>query len=274
MKLSGQDPDFHRKAINSGAHPKWTLSVQVDCCFSVMFIFADPSPSQVLPESRQHEFDFHILDATRVWPVEEVPLGDIGELVLNKVVDEYFPETEQVAFCTSYIVPGIGFGDDPLLIGRNFSYLDTQLSRLGTNWEELRINRSVCPVLNNTRDGQGRHTITKSKVNYYPNRFEVPKLAAGGDDLRRHGATNKPGENFIEMAKVVEEQGYVDYPETLPAPTFKTHTKGPKFAEYRNQVELFSNSLSGYEKEHVIEAFSFELDHCDEPIVYERMVLD
>lgn len=190
------------------------------------------------------------------------------------MVDEYFPETEQVAFCTSYIVPGIGFGDDPLLIGRNFSYLDTQLSRLGTNWEELRINRSVCPVLNNTRDGQGRHTITKSKVNYYPNRFEVPKLAAGGDDLRRHGATNKPGENFIEMAKVVEEQGYVDYPETLPAPTFKTHTKGPKFAEYRNQVELFSNSLSGYEKEHVIEAFSFELDHCDEPIVYERMVLD
>lgn len=151
----------------------------------------------------------------------------------------------------------------------------------------------MCPVLNNTRDGQGRHTITKSKVNYYPNRFEVPKLAAGGDDLRRHGATNKPGENFIEMAKVVEEQGYVDYPETLPAPTFKTHTKGPKFAEYRSQsclfarfisiadatplsdqVELFSNSLSGYEKEHVIEAFSFELDHCDEPIVYERMVLD
>lgn len=258
LKIAGQDPDFHRKdleeAIENGAPPKWTLAIQV------------------LPESRQHEFDFDILDATKIWPVEKVPLEEIGELVLDRKVDEYFPETEQVAFCTSHIVPGIGFSDDPLLQGRNFSYLDTQLSRLGTNWEELPINRPVCPVMNHIRDGQGRHTITKSKVNYYPNRFDVPKLAAGGDDLRRKGETNDPNGNNIDLAKAVEEQAYVDYPAPVAGPTFKTHTRGPKWAEYRSQAQLFYNSLTDYEKSHVIEALSFELDHCDEPIVYERLV--
>lgn len=90
-----------------------------------------------MPESREHEFDFDILDATKIWPEELVPIEYIGELVLNRYVDEFFSETEQVAFCTSHIVPGIGFSDDPLLQGRNFSYLDTQQSRLGTNWEQV-----------------------------------------------------------------------------------------------------------------------------------------
>ena len=94
---------------------------------------------QVIPEADEDKFDFDILDATKIWPVEEVPLIEVGEMVLNKVVDEYFPETEQVAFCTSHIVPGIGFSDDPLLQGRNFSYFDTQISRLGINWEEVSI---------------------------------------------------------------------------------------------------------------------------------------
>ena len=96
------------------------------------------SNGQVLPESREHEFDFDILDATKIWPEELVPIEYIGEMTLDRCVDEFFAETEQVAFCTSHVVPGIGFSDDPLLQGRNFSYLDTQLSRLGTNWEQVR----------------------------------------------------------------------------------------------------------------------------------------
>jgi catalase len=115
--------DFHRKgleeAIVNGAYPKWFFGMQV------------------LPESKEHDFDFDPLDATKIWPEELIPVEIIGELELNRMVDEYFPEVEQVAFCTSHIVPGIGFSDDPLLQGRNFSYFDTQISRLGINWEEV-----------------------------------------------------------------------------------------------------------------------------------------
>ena len=117
------DPDFHRKdleeAIVNGAYPKWQFAIQV------------------IPEAKEHDFDFDILDATKVWPEELVPIEYIGEMVLDRVVDEFFPETEQAAFCTSHVVPGIGFSDDPLLQGRNFSYFDTQISRLGINWEEV-----------------------------------------------------------------------------------------------------------------------------------------
>jgi catalase len=118
--------DFHRKdlneAIENGIYPKWTFAIQV------------------LEEKQEHDFDFDILDATKVWPEELVPLIEIGELVLNREVDEFFPEVEQVAFCTSHVVPGIGFSDDPLLQGRNFSYFDTQITRLGLNWEQVRDN--------------------------------------------------------------------------------------------------------------------------------------
>src|SRR5262249_19012333 len=113
--------DFHRKdlieAIQNGCPPKWTFGIQV------------------IEEKHEHEFDFDILDATKLWPEELVPLQIIGEFVLNRTVDEFFPEVEQAAFCTSHVVPGIGFSDDPLLQGRNFSYFDTQISRLGINWE-------------------------------------------------------------------------------------------------------------------------------------------
>ena len=116
-------PDFHRKdleeAINNGCFPKWTFAIQT------------------IEEKDEHKFDFDILDATKIWPEELVPLEPIGELVLNRTVDEFFPEVEQVAFCTSHVVPGIGFSDDPLLQGRNFSYFDTQITRLGINWEQV-----------------------------------------------------------------------------------------------------------------------------------------
>jgi len=232
LKLAGQDPDFHRKdlgvAIENGAFPTWKFGIQV------------------CPESRQDEFDFDILDATKVWPEEIFPVRYIGEMQLNRNVDEYFPQTEQVAFCTAHLVPGIGFSDDPLLQGRNFSYFDTQLSRLGVNWQELPINRPVCPVMNNHRDGQMRHKIQKGKINYHPNRYDqVP------------AATPAQG-------------AYQDYPEKVVA--MKQRLLSVKFSEHYSQAQLFWNSQTEIERKHIIAALSFELDHCDDPVVYERMV--
>lgn len=234
LKICGQDPDFHRKdleeAINNGAPAKWKFGIQT------------------IPESKQHDFDFDILDATKIWPEDLVPVRYIGELTLNRTVDEYFTETEQVAFCTSHIVPGIDFSDDPLLQGRNFSYFDTQISRLGINWEELPINRPVCPVMNFNRDGQGRHTITKGKVNYWPNRLEATPPA------------NHRG----------DKGGFQSYP--APEVGIKARKLGPKWKDHTSQAQLFYNSLTPIEKLHLTKAFAFELDHCDEPIVYNRLV--
>lgn len=232
LKIAGQDPDFHRKdlatAIDMGVFPTWKFGIQV------------------CPESKQDDFDFDILDATKVWPEELLPIRYIGELQLNKNVDEYFTQTEQSAFCTAHVVPGIGFSDDPLLQGRNFSYFDTQLSRLGVNWEELPVNRPVCPVMNNHRDGQLRHTITPGKINYWPNRHSLipPATAAQG--------------------------AYHEYPQKTVA--MKQRLQSVKFSEHYNQAQLFYNSMSEVEKSHIINALGFELDHCDDPIVYERMV--
>ncbi|KAF5005988.1 hypothetical protein FDECE_7614 [Fusarium decemcellulare] len=231
LKLAGQDPDFHRKdlaeAIDNGAYPKWKFGIQV------------------IPEAKEHDFDFDILDATKVWPEDLVPVRYIGELELNRNVDEYFTQTEQVAFCTSHVVPGIGFSDDPLLQGRNFSYSDTQLSRLGINWQELPINKPVCPVMNFNRDGAMRHTIAKGKVNYWPNRFGH------------------------QPAATKEEGAYIDYQQKVQG--IKQRALSAKFKDHTSQAQLFYNSLSEPEKAHLQAALSFELDHCDEPIVYERL---
>jgi catalase len=231
LKIAGQDPDFHRKdlwdAIEAGSYPNWKFGIQV------------------IPEADENNFEFDILDATKLWPEELVPVRYIGELELNRNPDEYFTQTEQVAFCTAHIVPGIGFSNDPLLQGRNFSYFDTQLSRLGINWQELPINKPVCPVMNNNRDGQGRHTITKGTVNYWPNRFDAVPPA-------------KP-----------EEGGYVDYPEKVEG--MKVRMQSKKFREHFDQAQLFYNSLSEIEQKHIAAALSFELDHCDDPVVYETM---
>lgn len=231
LKLAGQDPDFHRKdleeAITNGAFPKWKFGVQV------------------LQEEDEHKFEFDILDATKLWPEELVPIRYVGELELNRTVDEYFPQTEQVAFCTSHVVPGIGHSDDPLLQGRNFSYHDTQITRLGVNWQEIPINRPVCPVMNFNSDGAMRHTIRKNTVNYWPNRF----------------STNPPAKP--------EEGGYVEYAAKIEG--IKQRTKSKKFKEHFKQAQLFYNSLSPVEQSHVMNAFGFELDHCDDPIVYENL---
>ncbi|GJJ12176.1 hypothetical protein Clacol_006417 [Clathrus columnatus] len=231
LKIAGQDPDFHRKdleeAINNGAYPEWTLGVQI------------------IEEVDEHKFEFDILDDTKIWPEDLVPLKKVGKLVLNRTVDEFFPETEQVAFCTSHVVPGIGFSDDPVLQGRNFSYFDTQTSRLGINWQELPINRPVCPVFNFNKDGRMKHRINASKVNYHPNRFE-------------------------EIQPVPKEMGgYAFHRDRING--IKERTRGPKFQEHFNQAQLFWNSMSGHEKQHIVNAFSFELTHCDDPVVYQRM---
>ncbi|KAH0293624.1 catalase [Aureobasidium namibiae CBS 147.97] len=232
LKLAGQDPDFHRKdlwtAIEGGQYPKWDFGIQT------------------IPESQADDFDFDPLDATKIWPEEDFPVRYIGELELNRNPDEYFTQTEQVAFCTGHVVPGIGFSDDPLLQGRNFSYSDTQLTRLGVNWQELPINKPMCPVMNQNRDGALRHSITKGTVNYWPNRFEATKPATA------------------------EEGGYVDYPQKVAG--MKARLRSKKFSEHYNQAQLFYNSMSEHEKMHIMNALSFELDHCDDPIVYKRMV--
>ncbi|CAL5868558.1 uncharacterized protein PFLUO_LOCUS2785 [Penicillium psychrofluorescens] len=238
LKLGGQDPDFHRKdlmeAISNKMYPTWDFAIQV------------------IPEEKQDEFEFDPLDATKVWPEDIIPLRVIGEMELNRNVDEFFPQTEQVAFCTSHIVPGIDFSDDPLLQGRNFSYFDTQISRLGVNWEELPINRPVCPVLNHNRDGQMRHRITQGTVNYWPNRFDAAPPAAGPNVSQREGGG-----------------GFHTAPARVAGP--KRRAVSAKFGEHLNQAQLFYNSLSEHEKLHVRKALGFELDHCDDPTVYERI---
>lgn len=230
LKICGQDPDFHRKdlytAIENGAFPKWRFGIQV------------------CSEEDQDNFDFDVLDATKVWPEEIFPIRYIGELELNRNVDEYFSQTEQVAFCTSHVVPGIGFSDDPLLQGRNFSYPDTQLSRLGQNWEQIPINRPRCPVMNFNRDGMHQGKIHKGSINYWPNRHNVCP-------------PSKP------------EVSYVDYAEKINGMKQRIHSK--KFSDHISQAQLFYNSLNKYEKSHVTAALSFELDHCLDPLVYNRM---
>lgn len=231
LKIGGQDPDFLRKdlaeAIDNGVYPKWKLGIQV------------------LPESRQDDFDFDILDDTKVWPEELVPIRYIGEFELNRNPDEYFTQTETAAFCTSHIVPGIEMSDDPVLQGRNFSYLDTQISRLGVNFQQLPINRPVCPMMNFHRDGAGQQKIHKGNVNYWPNRFEATP-------------PQQP-----------TPQTYSTYPEKIAG--IKARAKSPKFQEHVNQAELFYNSLPPHERAHLESALCFELDHCDDPIVYHRL---
>ncbi|KAF9036558.1 catalase [Panaeolus papilionaceus] len=228
LKIGGQDPDFHRRdlqeAIDNGVYPKWTFGIQV------------------IEEKDEHNFDFDILDATKIWPENLVPVEPIGEFILNRMVDEYFAEVEQVAFCTSHIVPGIGFSDDPLLQGRNFSYFDTQISRLGINWEQLPINRPVCPVMNHHRNGKAQHKITTG-LNYWPNRE-----SAGAPVLPSNG-------------------GYKEFPQRVEL--MKQRARGEKFKEHYNQAQLFYNSLSQFEKNHLVDAITFELSHCDDHRVYE-----
>jgi catalase len=220
VKISGADSDFHRRdlweAIEAGAYPEWEFSVQV------------------FTEEQADKFSFDVLDATKLIPEELVPLTPIGKMVLNRNPDNFFAETEQVAFCTAHIVPGLDFSNDPLLAGRIHSYVDTQISRLGgPNFHEIPINSPVTPMHNNQRDGMHRQAIPRGRVAYEPN-------SLGGGCPFQAGAG-----------------GFRSFPE--PIQDDKVRGKPEKFAEHYNQATLFWNSQSETEKMHIVRAFRFEL---------------
>src|SRR5690606_32363647 len=165
VKINGADPDFHRRdlwnAIKSGNFPEWELGVQL------------------FDEDFAKSFDFDVLDATKLIPEEQVPIRIVGRLVLDRCVDNFFAETEQVAFCTSNIVPGIDFTNDPLLQGRNFSYLDTQIKRLGgPNFTHIPVNAPKCPIHHFQQDGHMATTNPVGRVNYEPNSWEGAESGA------------------------------------------------------------------------------------------------
>ncbi len=235
QKLSGFNADFHRQdlweAIENGNFPEWEFGVQL------------------VPQEDEHKFDFDLLDSTKLIPEELVPVQIIGKMVLNRNPDNYFAETEQVAFCPSHIVPGIDFTNDPLLQGRLHSYLDTQISRLGgANFHEIPINRPLAEMHNNQRDGKFRHEINQGRVAYEPNSL---------------------ANNFPAQTKV-ENGGFHSYEEKIDAR--KIRDRSESFTDHFTQAALFFNSQAGYEQQHMIDAISFELGKVETNHIRSRMV--
>jgi catalase len=233
VKIMGADPDFHRRdlweAIEAGAFPEWELSFQL---FS---------------EKQAESFSFDILDSTKIIPEELVPLTPVGKMVLNRNPDNFFAETEQVAFCTAHVVPGIDFSNDPLLAGRIHSYVDTQISRLGgPNFHEIPINAPVAPAHNNQRDGMHRQAINRGRVAYEPNSL------AGGCPFQAGAA------GFTSFREPIQDD--------------KVRAKPEKFADHYTQATLFFNSQTAIEKAHILRGFRFELTKVQVPAIRERVV--
>ena len=233
-KIQGADNDFHRRdlweAIESGEYPEWELGLQV------------------FTEAEAANWSFDILDATKLVPEELVPVQLVGRMVLNRNPDNFFAETEQVAFCTSHVVPGIDFSNDPLLAGRLHSYQDTQITRLGgPNFPELPINAPIAQVHNNQREGLHRQQINRGRVAYEPNSL------AGGCPFQAGAA-----------------KGFVSFP--APPEGDKVRGKPEKFAEHYQQATLFWESQTDWEKAHIVGGFRFELSKCTVPAIRERMV--
>ncbi len=238
VKLSGADPDFHRRdlweAIESGNYPEWELGLQV---FS---------------EAQADKFSFDVLDSTKLIPEELVPVRPVGRMALNRNPDNFFAETEQVAFCTAHVIPGIDFSNDPLLHGRIHSYVDTQITRLGgPNFHEIPINAPIVPVHNNQRDGLHRQAIARGRVAYEPN-------SLGGGCPFQAGAAG-----FSSYAKAIELGN---------TPVDKVRGKPEKFGEHYAQARLFFESQTEVEKAHIIGAFRFELSKVTVPAIRVRMV--
>ena len=234
-KINGKDPDFHRRdlweAIEAGNFPEWELGVQI------------------VEDKDEHAFAFDLLDPTKLIPEELVPVQRIGKLTLDRNPENFFAETEQVAFHPAHLVPGIDFSNDPLLQGRLFSYTDTQLSRLGSaNFNELPINRPIVPVHNNQRDGHMRHDINKGRVSYEPNTL------GGG----------------CPYQAMVKEGGFASFPE--PVEGVKVRGKSEKFHDHYSQAALFYRSQSVPEQNHLVNALRFELGKLEVPAVRERVI--
>ena len=235
LKISGKDPDFHRRdlwdAIANGAYPEWELGLQV------------------IEDKDEDAFDFDLLDPTKIVPEELVPVRRVGRLRLDRNPDNFFAETEQVAFHPGHIVPGIDFTADPLLQGRLFSYTDTQLIRLGgPNFHEIPINRPVAALHNNQRDGHMRQMINTAHTSYEPNTL------GGGC----------PFQAGVRMG------GFASYPERIG--DSKRRHRGEKFFDHFSQATLFWNSQSDTEKDHLVGALRFELGKVETASVRERMV--
>ncbi len=236
QNISGKDADFHRRdlydAIENGDFPEWEFGVQI------------------VPEEDEHKYEFDLLDPTKLIPEELVPVMRIGKMTLNRNPDNFFAETEQVAFHIGHIVPGIDFTNDPLLQGRLFSYTDTQLSRLGgPNFHEIPINRPIAPVHNNQRDGIHRMTINKGKSSYNPN-------TTGG------GCPFQAGKM---------DGGFTSYAEKIDAN--KIRERSPSFFDHFSQATLFFNSQSEPEKNHIVDALRFELGKVETEAIRQRMLM-
>ncbi|MCR5876061.1 catalase [Phenylobacterium sp. J426] len=231
VKINGADPDFHRRdlwdAIEMGAPPEWELGVQL------------------FDEAFADSFEFDILDSTKIIPEEQVPIRVVGRLVLDQTVDNFFAETEQVAFCTQNVVPGIGFTNDPLLQGRNFSYLDTQLKRLGgPNFTHIPVNAPRCPVMNFQQDGHMATTNPRGRVNYEPNSWGGPRESPTRG--YRHFPSHEAGD--------------------------KRQIRPESFADHYSQARQFYASQTPIEQKHIADALVFELSKCEREDIRMRMV--
>jgi len=234
VKINGADPDYHRRdlwnSIESGQFPEWELGVQ---------LFDDKFADK---------FEFDILDATKLIPEEQIPVRTIGRMVLNKNVDNFFAETEQVAFCTQNLVPGIDHTNDPLLQGRNFSYLDTQLKRLGSpNFTELPVNAPRCPMAHLYQDGHMASTIPTGRANYEPNSW-----------TEHSSPSEDPDTGFMSA--------------TIEASGDKRRIRPSSFADHYSQARQFYRSQTAIEQQHIADAIVFELSKVDRVDIRERTV--
>ncbi|GAB3035768.1 catalase [Natronobiforma cellulositropha] len=237
QKIAGKNPDFNREglyeAIENGQYPEWELGVQI------------------VEEDETGRFDFDLLDPTKIIPEEEVPVRPLGKMVLDETPDNFFAETEQVAFHPGNVVPGIDFTNDPLLQGRLFSYQDTQLNRFNSaNWDEIPINRPLAKKHTNQRAGFMRQTINEGRASYSPNSL---------------------GEDYPEETPE-DEGGYVHHAEKVEGE--KIRERSESFHDHFTQAKLFWNSMTETEKQHIVDATHFELGKVDTMAVRERMVYE
>lgn len=235
QKIAGKNADFHRADLYDNINAGNFPEWELGV--------------QIIPEKDELRYNFDILDPTKIVPEELVPVTPLGRIVLDRCPDNFFATTEQVAFCPANIVRGIDFSNDPLLQGRIFSYKDTQLHRLGgPNFNLLPINKSVCPFHNNTRDGFGQMVIHQAKTNYEPNSID-------GDWPREDSASGKGFSSYREMLKGE-----------------KMRERSPSFSDHFSQATLYWNSLVYHEKDHVVNAYSFELSKVTKAFIRERVV--
>ncbi|WP_226023428.1 catalase [Halomicrobium salinisoli] len=237
QKLAGKNPDFNRQdlydVIEAGYQPEWELGVQI------------------FTEEEAEEFDFDVLDPTKIVPETEVPVRPIGKMTLTDTPDNFFAEVEQVAFHPGNVVPGIDFTNDPLLQGRLFSYQDTQLNRFNSaNWDEIPINRPIAERHNNQRAGFMRQEINQGKVSYKPNSI--------GDDYPRESPE--------------EEGGYEHFAEKVSGK--KIRERSESFGDHFSQARLFWNSMTEHEQDAIVDAAHFELGKVDRMEIRERLVYD